>query len=148
MRLLLMRHGEAEDNRDDDFNRSLTANGRAQVTHVGRALVSRGEKPSLIVASPLTRAQQSAAIVRDVLELDIPIETWDEVRPSADPQAASRRLATATSTVLVVSHQPFVGRLAQLMTGKRIAMEPATMLSIHYDSSLAGNSELEWMIDH
>ncbi|HEU5415751.1 MAG TPA: histidine phosphatase family protein [Candidatus Angelobacter sp.] len=67
--IYLVRHGETEWNRDGRLqgqqNSSLTARGREQAEQLGR-LLSRllGPQQRLIQASPLGRARETAAIIR------------------------------------------------------------------------------------
>ncbi len=76
-RLLLVRHGESEGNRDRTFTQNpevpLTAFGREQARAAARRL-ARCYRPSRIVASPFTRARQTAEIIAEVLGLSVELE--------------------------------------------------------------------------
>lgn len=103
-RLLLIRHGESEGNRDRVFTRSpevpLTPAGRQQALETA-AFVRERYTPTLLVSSPFTRARQTAQIIGEVLGLSCAIEDdlrercygeyaglpYDTVRPQFDPQA-------------------------------------------------------------
>lgn len=80
-RLILVRHGESEGNRDRTFTQSadvpLTAVGREQAAATAKQIEQRF-KPSRLVSSPYTRAQQTAEIIAG--RLDIPIEFEAELR--------------------------------------------------------------------
>jgi phosphohistidine phosphatase len=118
MRLVLFRHGPAG-SRDprrwpDDGLRPLTAKGvertRAAASGLRRVL---GGDPVAILSSPLTRCVESAELVR---------EAFSSVRPVTDPALAPggsyRRILAMLaerkqgSTVILVGHEPDLGKLA------------------------------------
>ena len=74
MRLLLVRHGEAEGNRDGRLmgqsDLSLTPRGRAQAKAVAQAIVSR-ERVKALYASPLARARETAEALSGALGLPV-----------------------------------------------------------------------------
>jgi broad specificity phosphatase PhoE len=76
-RLLLVRHGESEGNRDRTFTQNpevpLTPVGREQARAAAQRMARR-YRPSRVVASPFTRARQTAEIIAEVLGLTVEIE--------------------------------------------------------------------------
>jgi len=76
-RLLLVRHGESEGNRDRTFTQNpdvpLTAYGREQARTAAQRMAQR-YRPSRVVASPFARARQTAEIIAEVLELTVEFE--------------------------------------------------------------------------
>lgn len=76
-RLILVRHGESEGNRDRVFTPTaevpLTAAGREQVRATGEWIATRFS-PVEVVASPFRRARQTAGILAARLGLDVRIE--------------------------------------------------------------------------
>lgn len=62
--LLLLRHGIAEERRQDleDGDRALTARGRERTLAVLERLVALGLRPDRLLSSPLLRARQTAEI--------------------------------------------------------------------------------------
>src|SRR5512140_1208862 len=76
-RLILVRHGESEGNRDRTFTQSsdvpITAVGREQARATG-ALIAKHFRPARIVASPYARARQTAEIIAAVCGLGIELE--------------------------------------------------------------------------
>lgn len=110
MDLLLWRHAEAEDG-EVDFERALTERGEKQARVVARWLKAHQPKKLQIIASPTVRTQQTA----DALEL--PYETNRKIGPEgcvSELIAASGWPATSGG-VLLVGHQPGLGRLASLL---------------------------------
>jgi probable phosphoglycerate mutase len=76
-RLILIRHGESEGNRDRVFTRTpavpLTERGREQVRAAGEWIGAR-YAPRRIVASPFVRARQTAEELAAILAVPIEIE--------------------------------------------------------------------------
>ncbi|MEY2929435.1 MAG: hypothetical protein RL033_184, partial [Pseudomonadota bacterium] len=62
--LILMRHGHAEESRDD-YARRLTDAGRSAARRAGEALARSGFSPQRIVSSPAPRARETAARVAE-----------------------------------------------------------------------------------
>lgn len=76
-RVILIRHGESEGNRDRVFTRTpavpLTERGREQIRAAARWIAGR-YAPERIVASPYLRARQSAEELREILRVPIDVE--------------------------------------------------------------------------
>ena len=110
MDLLLWRHAEAEEG-ENDLTRHLTRRGEKQAQAVATWLDKRLPKNLRILASPATRAQQTASA------LDLPFETHKQLAPDAciSGLIAASNWPDADSTVLLIGHQPSLGRLAALL---------------------------------
>jgi phosphohistidine phosphatase len=111
MNLILWRHAEAEDGAPD-LARELTDKGRKQAARMAEWLTPRLPKDVRILVSPALRARQTA----DALEMDY--EVVKEIAPGADAAQilASAGWPEATDTVVVVGHQPTLGRVVSLLT--------------------------------
>jgi broad specificity phosphatase PhoE len=76
-RLILVRHGESEGNRTATFTRTpdvpLTELGEEQAREAGERILG-SFRPTRIVASPFRRAQQTAALIAEVLGLGVDTE--------------------------------------------------------------------------
>ncbi len=110
MDLLLWRHAEAEEG-DDDMKRRLTVRGEKQARLLARWINLNKPKNLRILVSPAVRTQQTAAA------LGLPFETHRSLGPAAcvsDIVAASGWPA-AGGSVLVIGHQPALGRMASLL---------------------------------
>jgi broad specificity phosphatase PhoE len=79
-RLILVRHGESEGNRDRRFSISseigLTEIGRQQAYEVAQRIKMRFQ-PELIISSSFLRARQTSAIIAD--ELNLPVEVVEDI---------------------------------------------------------------------
>lgn len=110
MDLLLWRHAEAEDG-EDDLKRRLTARGECQAQTMGAWIRAHQPKDLRIIASPAVRTQQTAQA------LQLPFETHRKIGPDACVSAliAASGWPQAGGSVLIVGHQPTLGRLAALL---------------------------------
>jgi len=108
MDLLLWRHAEAEDGNGDDLARQLTGRGAKQAAAVARWILAHHAKRLRILVSPATRARQTA----DALGLKY--EIVDRIGPTASTSdlIAAANWPDAGGSVLLVGHQPTLGRLA------------------------------------
>jgi phosphohistidine phosphatase len=110
MELILWRHAEAEDGVPDG-ERALTKKGRKQAATLAAWLKPRLPKQARILASPATRAQQTAAA------LELPFVTAREIAVGATAGEVLRAAGwpDADGTVVVVGHQPTLGRVAAVL---------------------------------
>jgi phosphohistidine phosphatase len=112
--LLLWRHADAEDGTPDS-SRALTRKGLKQAKQVAAWLKPRLPRDCLILASPAKRAQQTAAA------LDLPYTTEQRIGTQANAAdiIAASGWPRRKGAVLVVGHQPTLGRVAaSLLTGE------------------------------
>ena len=76
-RLILVRHGESEGNRDRTFTQStdvpLTPRGREQAQAAAQRIAAC-YAPARVVSSPYTRARQTAEIIAEVIGLAVECE--------------------------------------------------------------------------
>jgi phosphohistidine phosphatase len=110
MNLILWRHAEAEDG-TPDLARELTDKGRKQALQMAEWLKPRLPRDARILVSPAVRTCQTA----DALHMDY--EVVEAIAPGAD---AAQVLAAAgwpetSETVVVVGHQPTLGRVVSLL---------------------------------
>ena len=111
MKLLLMRHGVAEDPigyaPTHDFDRVLTKKGRKRIRRLGRALRDIAVVPELIVSSPLVRAVQTAEVLVAALDSDQPVLVRRELAVGGDIYPVSQELAAmGVESALLVGHEP------------------------------------------
>lgn len=110
MDLILWRHADAEEGFPDEA-RKLTDKGEKQAARMAAWLGPRLPREVGILASPAKRAQQTAAA------LGREFETSAEVGPGASAPSllAAAGWPDAGGTVIVVGHQPTLGRAAALL---------------------------------
>lgn len=157
-RLLLVRHGIAEDRSEDrpDGLRALTPAGRRRTTAVLERAVALGLTADRLMSSPLVRARQTAEIalragLAPCLELATALE------PGADPlPLLARWLATPTAgapqtpgsaadrplRLALVGHEPDLGDLAARLLGAplgSIALRKAGLALLELPRSAQGH---------
>lgn len=110
MDLLLWRHAEAEEG-EDDLKRRLTERGERQARLMGAWIREHQPKDLRIIVSPSIRTQQTAQALK------LPYETHRKIGPDAcvSELIAATGWPDAPGSVLVVGHQPSLGRLASLL---------------------------------
>ena len=114
MNLILWRHADAEEGRDD-LARRLTSKGRKQAERMAAWLDERLPKHAQLLVSPAVRAQETAA------RLERTAETCEAIAPGARAAAylSAARWPNGEGTVVLVGHQPGIGSAVALaLSGK------------------------------
>lgn len=114
MDLILWRHAEAEDGMPD-LDRKLTPRGHKQAARMARWLSAQLPERFRLLSSPAARARQTATALGTRMHVD------ERLAPGGN----ARDLLAACGwggdgeTVVVVGHQPTLGRVAALaLTGR------------------------------
>ncbi len=139
--VLLMRHGEAEDWADGgDAARELTPRGRTMAVRAGTMLRATGLVPTIAIASPFVRAQQTVRGVLEAAGEPLVITTEARLVPGAPPAAAIMALAEAaagheSARLLAVGHNPCVTHVLSQLVGdpKQICFAVSTGDVAHLD---------------
>ena len=114
--LVLVRHSKASHDAPTDLERPLTSKGRTLADKLARSLGRRLGHLDLLLVSPAARARQTARPVQARLE---PAEI--RVEPEIYHNGALKildlltPLPEATSTVVLVGHEPTVSILAHML---------------------------------
>ena len=117
MDLILWRHAEAEDSDGihADHKRRLTPRGEKQARRMADWLRERLSGKVAVLASPTQRTRQTAHA------LGLPFEVEPKIGPGANAQDLleasgwSPSTVSRDGTVILVGHQPALGRLAALL---------------------------------
>jgi len=112
VRLYLVRHAKAAPG-DPDELRPLTAEGREQARLLAGRLAA--EQPEAVVTSPLLRARETAELLARACGLQA--EPDDRLAPGATPDEVRATAAGRGERVVVVGHQPDLGRVVAALTG-------------------------------
>jgi len=115
MELILWRHAEAEDGGDDtpDHKRRLTARGEKQARQVARWLDKHLPQRRKVLVSPAERTQQTA----HALDMAYEIVPALGLGASAQDVLAAAGWPERNGAVLIIGHQPSLGRVAALLLG-------------------------------
>jgi phosphohistidine phosphatase len=166
MLLYLIRHAEAEDigtgGVTRDFDRPLTARGRAQSRALAQAFATRQIVIDVVAASPLVRAHQTAAELLAVWMPDTRPVTCDELAsgklkpaklseilgalPARGPRVPSRE----EKAVAAVGHMPDLATYLEWLIGAapgtiHMAKAGAACLRFEDEPARAAGS-LEWLV--
>ncbi|WP_367106055.1 phosphohistidine phosphatase SixA [uncultured Psychrobacter sp.] len=134
MKIILMRHGQAEDETRPDSARQLTDFGHQQAAQTADYIMQH-YTPDQFIVSPYDRAQQSLAELQ-VLAPQVPVRVQDNITPSDNAREALAELAKVEAKCLVVvCHMSIVANLAGLLTGdspESFALAEARLLETEF----------------
>lgn len=120
MKLVIIRHAQAEGFAMDDSSRALTEKGKDQAVRVGVFLRKQGLVPDLTIVSPYKRARQTARIFCDTAGAEAPmIEPW--LACGMRPSLAMEELVAYADfgTVAICGHNPDFSYLAEALLGRQ-----------------------------
>src|SRR6185312_8026319 len=120
----LLRHAEAEDGSPDSARR-LTPKGEKQARTAGKALKALGIELDLCVTSPRVRAEQTARLACEPLEVEVSVDD----RLSGGPFNAED-LAAGLDNVLLVGHDPDFSMAVHELTGAQVRMKKGGLAGI------------------
>ncbi|MBE9608282.1 SixA phosphatase family protein [Chitinilyticum piscinae] len=118
MDLILWRHAEAEETASTDLARALTGKGRKQASRMAKWLrtqLAGRDADVVLYASQARRSQETANALGWPVSID--------ARLNPDSASAARVLETSQwpqggdKVVIIVGHQPMLGRTASLLLG-------------------------------
>jgi phosphohistidine phosphatase len=126
VQILIIRHAIAEErsafaatDKSDDL-RPLTDEGRRKMTDAAKGLRALVPHLDVIAASPLVRAQQTAAIVAKAYGV-ADVETTSTLTPNAQPASFAKwaQAYVKHDVVAAVGHEPHLGTLVTwLLSGR------------------------------
>lgn len=115
IKLYLMRHAHAVPE-EEDPQRPLSERGRDQVRAMAKFLQLRGGiEVERVWHSPLVRALETADLFCDHLEIAATRREIDGLLPYDDHRGIARRLSGFGYPLLVVGHEPHLGRLTSAL---------------------------------
>ena len=117
MKIILVRHGQAEDESRPDSARQLTDFGQQQAAQTAE-YVTTHYRPDCFVVSPYDRAQQTLAAFQ-ARAPKVPSTIQNNITPADDAREALVELADIEAECLVVvCHMSIVAHIAGLLTGE------------------------------
>jgi phosphohistidine phosphatase len=122
MRLLVFRHGIAEDTSADgtDASRVLTPQGVERTHKAARGLARLCDPPDVILTSPKARARQTADAAAEAFGR--PIEVLEQLADGPPAPALQALAARPEDAVMIVGHEPMLSELVErICTGQRPA---------------------------
>ena len=147
MRLLLLRHGIAEDAGPGtgfrDEPRELTPEGRAKMEQQARGMAALGISAAVLLTSPLARCRQTAEIVGAALGLE-PVED-DRLRPGMELDDLEEALLRhpGAGPVLVCGHEPDLSEaVAELTDGGEVELRKGSLAVLEVSAVRPGAGRL------
>ena len=150
MRLLLLRHADAESSAPSDDLRPLSEKGRSQAGRVGRFCAARSICPELILVSPFLRADETARIVAKELERECVLAAF--LASGMTPAAALEGLRAYLKfdCLMLVGHEPDFGQLAATLLGLpdpgALHIRKASLTCLDVDSLRPGGARLDFLV--
>lgn len=129
MDLYLMRHGIAVQGNtpevSSDRERPLTPKGAKRMRKAAEGLRNLKLTFDRILTSPLLRAQQTAQVVAEVLDIENRVEQVPELAPEGSVQNLLSSLAAykEKKRILLVGHEPLLGETVAFLLSKGKAAE-------------------------
>jgi len=123
-----------------DEDRPLTAEGQEKMRRAAQGLRQLDVAPDVLLASPLRRAQETAAVIAGELHLESAIAILPPLAPGHDAEEVCKALRAhrAARELMLVGHEPNMGMLAsQLLAGT------STLLSMPFKKSAVAAVALE-----
>ncbi|HET6566763.1 MAG TPA: histidine phosphatase family protein [Rhodothermales bacterium] len=132
MILYLMRHGIAERpvSGGEDYARALTGHGRDVLAKAARTLREVLAAPDILLHSPYLRARQTAEIMADAWGLSPEREVLLAPGCGMSDLQDVYELHGGPERLMTVGHQPDVGTLVQLLTGRAVSIREGTLVVI------------------
>jgi phosphohistidine phosphatase len=150
MNLFFLRHGEAEPAFSDDS--VLTTRGIDSIRMTAAAMKILGIRPDEILSSDLSRARETADIIRSELRIDTLVRTCEPLTPPGSCDNLLKLLKEShKSSVLLVGHEPLISRaISQLISGNEqsfITIKKGSLAKVfiaEYTRHIRGS--LEWLL--
>jgi phosphohistidine phosphatase len=142
MDLVLWRHAEAESGEPDE-GRKLTPKGEKQARRVAEWLHGRLPDTAKILSSPARRAQQTAQALAEASHRKV--KTIDALAPDAtvDELLDAVGWTAGKGTLVVVGHQPALGRVASLLLAGQEREWPIKKGAVVWISQRESNGDAE-----
>lgn len=146
MLLYLLRHADADTPAPRDDDRVLSEKGHEQARKVARFCEAHEMKVSLLLSSPLRRAQETARPVAKALRAELLTASW--LTSGMHPHDALEELRAyrTQDSVMLVGHEPdfsqFAAHLLGLPTNNAIHIRKASLTLLEIDVFRAGAASL------
>ncbi len=151
MELILMRHGQAEEQGDhsNDQDRELTKEGKKKVLKTAKALKRYLPKYShlYIWSSPLIRALQTATILAEILGKD-DIDVFECIGSGDLETLATEwsKLDEDNICLIVVGHEPYLSNWSRQICGLSLPFKKGSSAGIKLLSTNHPSGKLQWFI--
>lgn len=148
MKLYLVQHAKAV-SEDVDPERPLSDQGRRDIQKVADFIKPLNLSVDSLWHSTKTRAIQTAEILAEIIKINKEKIEREGLAPNDDVTAIKDELIAAQRDTMIVSHMPFVSKLASLLlTGNESADTVAFRQGgiVALSSSEENQWQVEWMV--
>lgn len=154
--LLLLRHAKPEDATGglSDFDRVLNERGQGEAQAVGEFIKKQNLKLDLSLSSPALRARETTELAISAAGLHIELRFDQRIYEAGSRQLLSilTEIEAATSSLMLVGHNPALEDLILTLTRRSEPMSPATLVQISLEidewSDLEENTgSLDWLVN-
>lgn len=154
MKLILARHGEAEDvsPTGKDRDRELTPKGKEDIHKMGRFIQLSSLKVKYIYHSPYLRTRQTAEIFAEELKIEL-LEPCDELAPGKSCEDIIHKIKNFSNSeaLLIVSHNPGIAHFAAYLIqddalAPHLPFRPGTTIAINVARERFQKGQIIWMI--
>lgn len=151
MKLYFLRHGIAEDRSADgsDAGRRLTSEGIEEMHRVAAGIRTLDLELTVLLASPLVRARETAEIVARTLDVPGKLREEPLLASGCDVQAIAHAVEELApkARVLLVGHEPdFSEAISDLIGGGSVRMKKASLACVDWPTRRVGGGELRWLL--
>jgi phosphohistidine phosphatase len=144
MEIYLMQHGPNL-SKDEDPEEPLSPDGKRQVSKAARAIKKMGLKFDVIIASPKTRSQQTAALVAEAVgfpvESIVKTEKVKAMTP-ADETIAYLKQFDEKNSILIAGHLPSLAEVASAL------LSSGSKATIQFERGGIGRIDVEKLPTH
>lgn len=158
--LLVMRHAKSDWSvgGQPDFERDLNERGRKAAPKMGAFLTQSGYKPEQIIASPASRAKQTAKLVLEGADVAPDALNFDENLYYGSPEdylEAARSLDESNTIGLLVGHNPLVEQFISMLCagrGQSAVIMPTAgvacleIMDVSWEKLSPGGARLKWFM--
>ena len=151
--LYLLRHGDAVPDQEN-LLRPLSDQGKEEVRSTATQAKTYGIHFDKVLHSTKVRTKQTAQIFCETLGVDVSTEESPHIMPMSEPEPMLELCNETSGGLLIVTHLPFVNRLASLLIGgkedaEQFTFKTASLLCLtkRAGSDLLG-PEGQWMVEH
>ncbi len=151
VRLLVLRHADADTSAESDELRPLSEKGATQALRVAGMCKTCGQLPDVILHSPPQRARETAEIFEKEAGLPRLIEVgW--LACGMSPATALRELAAYAEfpSIMLVGHEPDLSRLVAFLLGlgnpEALHLRKASLTCLTVSDLWEGGGRLEYLL--
>lgn len=143
--LILVRHGEAVTPGPSmtDRARPLTQKGRSDILRLADEIATMLTDLPTLYHSPYLRTHETAEIIHQRTGGTLKPQT--NLVPSGSPNQVQDLILGESKTVLLVTHMPLVGELAESLLGRRFPFFPGTGLCMQRQNPYTSGGHFLWI---